>query len=263
MLNNKDITVIIPVHKYNESIDTMLCEAVDSVPKGMKIIISSFKGVDNAKCNGMLQKSPITWLYNEDGDTSFQNLVNKGVEACDTEWFSILEFDDCYTSIWFDNFFKYQEYNCEYNVFLPLVDLYDGKDNTKFLGYGNEAPWASMFSDKIGVIDSKSLSDYFDFYPNGGVFKKETWLEVGGLKTNIKLTFWYEFMLRLTNNMNGNIMVIPKVGYIHLLGREDSLIDFYRKSITKEESEFWFKTAKKEMFYKDMRDVNYIPKTEE
>ena len=260
MLSNKDITVIVPLHNYDAKIADMLDNAIKSVPKDIKVIISTDNKLDLR--TSTLKDKRVSQETNVTEDTSFQNLVNLGVKAVKTKWFSILEFDDVYTSNWFKNFEEYQEFNQQYNVYFPIVDLYDVKgldENYKFVGYGNEAPWAASFSETLGVIDEKSLDNFFDFYPTGAIYNKEVWEEIGGLKSNIKLTFWYEFMLRLIHLKGGNIYVIPKIGYVHGLGREGSLLEHYRDTIQKEESEFWFKTAKKESYFKEMRDVKYVP----
>lgn len=262
MLKNKDITVVIPVHVYDEEVANLLDNAIKSVPKDVKVIISTDDKFDLR--TSTVKDKRVTWVDNETEDTSFQNLVNLGVKEVKTDWFSILEFDDVYTPIWFDSFERYQEFNQQYNAFFPMVDLYDVKDKEsdyKFVGYGNEAPWAASFSDAIGVIDSKSLDNFFNYYPTGAIFRKETWDEVGGLKPSIKLTFWYEFLLRfVSHSVGGNIFVIPKIGYVHGLGRKGSLLEHYRETVQKEESEFWIKTAKKESFFKEERAVEYKPK---
>lgn len=265
MLTNKNITVIVPLHRYDNGIPDMLDNALKSVPKDVKIIISTGDKFDIKTSDfktRVTKDKRVTWVANATEDTSFQNLVNLGVEAVKTDWFSILEFDDVYTPNWFENFEKYQEYNQQYNIFFPIVDLYDTKsEERKFIGYGNEAPWAAAFSETLGVIDEKSLENFFNFYPTGGIFNKKVWVEVGGLKTNIKLTFWYEFMRRFVSTEGGNIYVVPKIGYEHGLGRKDSLLDIYRSTIDKTESDFWFRTAKKESYFKEMREVAYKPKT--
>ena len=121
---------------------------------------------------------------------------------------------------------------------------------------------AASFSDEIGVIDEKSLEDYFNFYLTGGIIKTELWKTIGGLKENIKLTFWYEFMLRLVHN-GEKIYVVPKVGYAHVLGRPGSLIEEYRNTMDKDESNFWFNEAKKQSFNKTEKDVKYEKNTEQ
>ena len=95
----------------------------------------------------------------------------------------------------------------------------------------------------------------------GSVFNTDDWNEVGGLKPSIKLTFWYEYMLRATNK-DQKIFVVPKVGYNHYMGRKDSLTENYRNNMSKEEQEFWFKLAKKEYFFKEDRNKTFENQSE-
>ena len=183
------------------------------------------------------------------GKTDFCSLVNQAVG--DTKWFSILEYDDEYTDIWFKEFEEYEKYNPDVSVFLPLEDLIDPEG--KFIGFGNEAPLASSFSNELGFIDNDCLQQFFDFYPTGAIFNTEDWKELGGLKPAIKLAFWYEFLLRFTYK-GKKIMVIPKVGYKHLLGRAGSLMETYGKEVDEKESSWWIELAKKEQFYTEERD---------
>ena len=85
--------------------------------------------------------------------------------------------------------------------------------------------------------------------------------EQGKLKDNIKLTFGYEFLLRLTHN-NIVVMTVPKIGYQHVNFREDSLFWSYKNDettkMTENEVKFWLETAKKEIFFKNKRDINYV-----
>lgn len=259
MITNKDITVIIPVHEWNENVEQLLNEAVKSVPSDINLIISTVEGTDvhlSKEASSRLENCEVVTTQ---GASLFQSLVNNGVKNVKTDWFSILEFDDEYSPIWFNNFIKYQEYNQQYNFFLPINDLYNvegGKD--EFIGNGNEAAWASAFSEQMGVIDAKSLEDFFDFYLTGGIFNTKTWNDLGGLKESIKVTFWYEFMLRAAHK-GENFYVVPKVGYAHVLGRDNSLLMQYRATVDVKESEFWFKTAKKESFFKEDRNKTYCP----
>ena len=110
MIKHSDITVIIPVHEWNGNVEKLFGEAVKSVPKDIQIIVSTTSKI--AK-EGWANKYKIV---KHDKSTSFQSLVNAGVNEVKTEWFSILEFDDEYSPIWFDNFIKYQEYNQQYNI---------------------------------------------------------------------------------------------------------------------------------------------------
>ena len=258
MVEKKDITVIIPVHAWDDEIKKMFTEAVKSVPEEVNLMVVTTE--ESGFAFDGLHSFEI--VKSNDG-SSFQHLVNIGVNNVKTEWFSILEFDDEFSRTWFDNFIKYQEYNQQYNIFMPLNDLYnveDGKD--EFVGNGNEAVMAASFSEEIGVIDEKSLEDYFSYYLPGSIIKTETFKDLGGLKESIKLTFWYEFMLRAAHN-GEKMYVVPKVGYAHVLGRKGSLMEEYRNTIDKKESSFWFNQAKKQSYHKTDKNVVYEPNVKE
>lgn len=254
----KDITVIIPVHEHNDFVKSLLNRAIVSVPSEYKIVVSTSLEVDFSYLTE--EYSNVNILTNS-AKNDFCSLVNYAVNEIDTKWFSILEFDDEYTNIWFNNVEKYIEYNPEVSVFLPLEELIDFNQN-KFIGYGNEAPWASSFSNEIGYIDNDCLQQYFDFYLTGAIFNTEDWKTYGGLKPSIKISFWYEFLLRITNK-GKKVFVIPKLGYKHYVDRENSLYDIYRKTIDEKESTWYFELAKQECFYIQDRNKTYENKEEE
>jgi len=253
----KDITIIIPLHICNDENNVLLARAIKSVPNGMNITISTIEGCEE----------PLKWVLddsehnveilvnNENKNSDFCTLVNNAVMKNGTEWFSILEFDDEYTDIWFKNVEEYIKFNPEVSVFLPLEELIDF-NTKKFIGYGNEAPWATSFSEEIGYIDNESLQQYFDFYLTGGIYNADDWRSQGSLKPSIKLTFWYEFLLRLTKN-GKKVFVIPKLGLKHYVDREGSLYDEYRKTITEEESNWWYELAQKEQYYLEDRNKTF------
>ena len=253
-----NIVVIIPLHVFNEEIEPLLEGAIASVPKGMRVRISCPLNINEEISKWVEGKGNIE-VFSLSEESDFQTLVNQAVD--DTEYFSILEFDDEYTENWFKNVEEYIKYKPETSVFLPLEDIVDYKSN-EYIGFGNEAPWASSFSSEIGLIDLECLKDYFNFYVTGGVFNTKDWKKIGGLKKDIKLTFWYEYLMR-TANKGYEIYVIPKVGYVHYLGRDDSLIDKYSKEITEEESRYWFDVAKKNYMFKDKEIKPYTPKEKE
>ena len=240
----KDLVVIIPMHEFGKDNIELLNKAVDSIPEGIKTILSVKKGVDGRKLKGASDRLEI--LSESDGD-SFVELVNAAVDKIEEKWFSILEFDDTYTPIWLDNVKKYMEFMPDTSVFMFLEDITDF-NNGKYIGFGNEAPWASSFSNEIGYIDNDCLQNYFDFYLTGSIFNTADWREVGGLKPQMKLTFWYEWLLRLTNK-HKKVFVIPKVGYNHKLGRSGSLVEIYKENVGQDETQWWFDLAKREYFF--------------
>jgi len=251
----KELAVIIPMHEFGKDNIELLNNAIYSVPEGIVIYLSVPKGTTAAKVKGKSDRA-ILVVSEEDG-TSFADLVNSAVKKLgdDIKWFSILEYDDTYTPIWLDNVKRYIDFMPNTSVFMCLEDITDFNDG-KYIGFGNEAAWASAFSNEIGYIDLDCLQNYFDFYLTGSVFNKADWNDVGGLKPSIKITFWYEWLLRATNK--GKIVfVIPKVGYNHSLGRKGSLVEQYKENVPKEESQWWFDLAKREFYHKNDRNKTY------
>lgn len=249
-MNN--ISIIIPIHEYSEENVTLLKNAISTVPNGYGIVISTPSSIVADFAEGFGDNIRI--VSNTDS-TKFADLVNTAVDMIDTDWFSILEFDDEYTNIWFPNVETYMKETPDVSVFMPLEDMME-YDTKKYIGFGNEAAWASAFSNEIGYIDNECLQNYFDFYLTGSIFNTNDWKEVGGLKPSIKITFWYEFLLRLTNK-NKKVFVIPKVGYNHYFNRENSLTNIYRNNINKAETEWWFDLAKKDYFFKEEKEASY------
>ena len=248
----KELVVIIPMHEFGKENIELLNKAVESVPEGIKVVLSHSKDVAKKDLKGISDRLEVVA---ESEGNSFVELVNAAVDTIEEKWFSILEFDDTYTPIWFDNVQKYVEFMPEVSVFMPLEDITDF-NNGQYIGFGNEAAWASAFSNEIGYIDNDCLQNYFDFYLTGSIFNTADWKEVGGLKPSIKITFWYEWLLRATNK-NKKVYVIPKVGYNHKLGRKGSLIETYKNTIDQEETQWWFDLAKREFFYKEDRKKEY------
>lgn len=256
-----DILVIIPVHTYSQEISVMLDRALASVPKGITKVIACPLDIHESIVNDFKDK------YNDgtlvvDGDsesTSFQRQVNYCVNDYKNayQWFSVLEFDDEYTPYWFDEVERYFAENPNASMFMPLTDLVRREgEKIQYVGYGNEAPWASAFSNEIGVIDFEVLTNYFDFYATGSVININDFLEVGGLKESMKLTFWYEFMLRFTNKEK-SIFVVPKIGYKHWVGRDNSMYDIYSKELNEDESTWWYNIAKEECYFTHDRNKTY------
>lgn len=254
--NMENLVVVIPVHEFNDEVGKLLTNAINSVQENIEVRVSCKKGLESKIKKRLKDWSDIKIITNEKSD--FASLVNNGIK--NSKYFSILEYDDEYTPIWFNNVEKYIETMPDVSVFIPLTDIVDF-NTKKFSGCGNEAPWASAFSNNIGFIDNDCLQNFFDFYMTGSVFNTDDWNEVGGLKPSIKLTFWYEYMLRATNK-DQKIFVVPKVGYNHYMGRKDSLTENYRENMSKEEQEFWFKLAKKEYFFKEDRNKTFDNQTE-
>ena len=228
-----------------------------------EVIIVLAKGLDVSvvenKVKETVNNDKVNWVYvvNE-GETDFASQVNLGVESVKTEYFSILEVDDQYATIWFDNVVKYREW---YDVDVSLPLCLDVNPEGKFLHFTNEPVWAKDFSDKQGFLDNDSLLNYPNFQLSGAVIKVESYKSVGGLKPTLKLQFIYEFLLRMSY-YDKKMMTIPKLGYRKTNMRPGSLFHGYfnnqETKIDPVEVKFWFNTARKESYFKNDRGIKYI-----
>jgi hypothetical protein len=192
---------------------------------------------------------------------NFQSQINFGVENSNCEYVSFLEFDDEYSNVWFRNIKKYITVYPNVDGFLPMVVDVDEKG--MFLGFTNEATFAANFSQEIGILSNETLLQYQNFQSSGMVINKQKFLNFGGFKATMKLTFVYEFFLRMTYN-NLVIMTIPKIGYKHTTLREGSIFWNYKNGkniMTEDEVKFWISTAKKEHFFTIDRNIKFVSET--
>lgn len=256
----KNITVILPLHSVEGDYKEMLKNAISSVEDFHNDVIVSIvcpKSVGDQLDFPITDKVEIKIITN-DGETDFCSQVNLGIEKCETEWFSILEVDDEFKSIWLKSVNEYSKTYTDVDVFLPIVR--DINVEGKFISFTNESVWAYGFTEKQGYLDNEVLLDFQNYQISGGLYRTQVVKDNGSFKENIKLTFGYEFFLRLTHN-GVKIMSVPKIGYQHLNFREESLFWKYKNNeetkLKEEEVKFWLETAKKEFFFKNKRDVNY------
>jgi hypothetical protein len=255
----KNITIILPVHKVEGDYRIMLDNAIKSVePFQNDVKLSIVCPTELKPLLVNLSETLEINIISNNSKTDFISQVNLGIEKCDTEWFSILEIDDEYKPIWLKSINEYVKEYTDIDVFLPIVR--DINTDGKFINFTNESTWAYGFTEKQGVLDNEVLLDFQNYQISGGLYKTQVVKDNGSFKDNIKLTFGYEFLLRLTHN-NAKIMTVPRIGYQHLNFREDSLFWLYKNDdtikVTEDEAKFWLETAKKEFFFKNKRDVNY------
>lgn len=252
------ITTIIPIDKFDENVKSMLETAVKSHVEATKNVPANlmFVGPKDA-INQVKDLKLADAEYVENENPWFSTQINVAVKKIKTEYFSILEYDDEFSPIWFKNVEKYIEAGDDIAVYLPLTEVFDYQHKEQGpIGYVNEAVWASSFSEKLGYFNNECLQDYLIFNTTGGVFRTKDFIEVGGLKESMKLSFWYEFLLRAINK-DKNIFVIPKVGYFHSVNRNKSLATHYAQTMSDRESEFWIELARKEYLYKTDRKKTY------
>lgn len=252
------ITTIIPVDKFDESVKSMLETAVKSHVETSKDAPANLMFIGPKEVMDQVKKLKLADAeYVENENSWFSSQINTAAKKVKTDYFAILEYDDEFSPIWFKNVEKYIETGDDIAVYLPLTEVFDYQHKEQGpIGYVNEAVWASSFSEKLGYFDNECLQDYLIFNTTGGVFKVKDFLEIGGLKESIKLSFWYEFLLRAINK-DKNVFVIPKVGYFHLVNRNGSLADTYATNMDERESDFWIELARKEYLYKNDRKKTY------
>ena len=191
------------------------------------------------------------------GEPNYASQINLGVEKSSSEWVTFFEFDDEYSSIWFKNAKKYSEIYGDVEAFLPIVVDVDSKD--VFAGFTNEATFAANFAQEVGYLTNDMLHNYQNFQSSGMIIKKEVLENYGGFKPSVKLTFVYEFLLRMTYN-SVKIMTIPKIGYKHVNMRPESIFWDYKfgsNQISENEVKFWVSSAKKEYFFVGDRNIKY------
>jgi hypothetical protein len=255
----KNITVLLPVHTIEGSYKEMLDNAVKSIEDFHNDVNLSIICPKNVADNlGELSDKLEIKLITNEGQTDFCSQINLGIDKCETEWFTILEIDDEFRPIWLKTVNEYTKENTDVDVFLSIVR--DINEEGKFISFTNESAWAYGFTEKQGFIDNEVLLDFQNYQISGGLYRTSVIKENGSLKENIKLTFGYEFFLRLTHN-GVKIMTVPRIGYQHLNFREDSLFWNYKNGesikLGEQEAKFWLETAKKEFFFKNKREVTY------
>jgi Glycosyl transferase family 2 len=258
---NTNISVVLPVHDLNETTKVLFSNAVKSVglqlvvPDELVIVVPT--GSETAEYvksfdYGKIQE--IVSIIENNSETDFASQVNLGVEKSKSDWVSILEYDDEFSNIWFKNVVQYKDAHPNVGIFMPIIIDVDAAGN--FIGFTNEAVWATGFSDEVGILDLNALLNYQNFNIDGIVIKKEYFNEYGGFKSSIKLSFIYEFLLRMAFK-DVRIMTIPKFGYKHVNQRPNSLFAEYRETIDPAEARWWMSQAKKEYYFEKDRKITY------
>jgi len=258
-----DVSVVLPIKSIGAvDFNEYFTKSIESI-KNQKVKINELIIVHCNETNlveflnsfdfGDLNVSKYEWTE----EANFANQVNFGVKSAKSKWVSLFEFDDEFSSIWFKNVSEYEKHFPNTEVFLPIV--VDTDEKGVFAGFTNEASFAMNISSEMGILKNETLQQYQNFQISGMVIKKDTFLEWGGLKSSFKLTFGYEFFLRLTHN-SVNIMTIPKIGYKHINLRTGSIFWNYKNGdnvLTTDEVKFWIDSAKKEYFFINDRAIKY------
>lgn len=258
------ISYIIPLHKFDESVKTLLPNALKSIKetKGKEYAILLVGPADVLKkTEGIVAdaklKSSVKYV-NNDGKTDFASQVNAAVMMCTTKLFCIVEYDDTVMEYWPDVFERYEKEN-NAAVYMPIeAYLKDGR----LVSFGNEISWSGSFANELGYIDLDCLKTYMGFNLTGSFIRTEDFIAAGGLKPSLKAAAWCEFLFRMCHN-GYKVFVVPKLGYSHTVEREGSYMDEYAKNVSAEEDEWLFKTAQQEYFFKEDRGKVFTPEKKE
>ena len=265
-MTNFDVSVILPIKSAIPlNFDELFGKCIESL-KTQKLPINELVIVHTDETQlvdflnsfdfGQLNVKKYVW----EKEPSFTEQVNYGVEMSNSKWISIFEFDDEYSSIWFKNVELFSNSYPDVDGFLPIV--VDIDDKNTFAGFTNEATFALNVSNEMGYLINETLHTYQNFQLSGMVIKKSSYVDFGKLKTSFKLTFGYEFFLRMTHN-SVKFMTIPRIGYKHINLRPGSIFWNYKNGndpLTENEVKFWIESAKKEYFFVQDRQIKYETK---
>ena len=257
----KDIAVIIPVHELkSETEEKLLVKAINNVKECQKYYEHN---LNIYIVTPLLLKNEITQgcsvLINY-GDTDFCSQVNLAAKTVAEDFFSILEFDDEYNEKWFSMVKRYYYTNEDVSLFLPINVPIVSKEG--YRQFANEAPWALEFSQDLGYIDFRCLANYYGVNITGGVFNRDDFNRIGGLKPSIQVAFNYELLLRLTNKKL-KVFVVPKEGYKHVIDRDNSLTDICSTKFTQDEIDKWYALAQQEYLYEEDRKITICSNIED
>ena len=263
--NKFDVSVVLPINTTRQrNFDELFERCIKSIQGQLVdidelVIVHSDESALKEKLESFDFSGITVNLIENKGEVDFATQVNLGVENSKNNWVSILEFDDEYSTIWFKNVKRYVDSYNDVSAFLPIV--VDTDEKGVFAGFTNEATFAVSLNTEMGILTNDVLLTYQNFQTSGMVIKREDFLSSGGFKQSIKLTFVYEFLLRLTYN-SFKVMTIPRIGYKHTNLREGSIFWSYKfgnEKISDNEVSFWLDTAKKEHFFASDRNIKYTP----
>jgi hypothetical protein len=262
----EELTVIIPIEKWDDETKKYLDRALDSVfnqkSKPSEIIFGTHSDLNDNKYGEYLEKTIKEFemiginILNKCSDYVFENYpnsssmaINDCVKSVKTKYFTVLELTDQFEPTWIENVQRYIEtLDKDISAYLPICKIFN--ENGEFVRFLNEQWWANGFSKDLdlGYVDEEGLKVMFDMNLTGSIINKKDFDEIGGLKTNIKLYYWYEFLLRLVYNQK-HVFVIPKSLYNHVY--------FKANNIEEHEAKFYWDSVQKEYYFNNQRELIY------
>ena len=160
-----NISVIIPIHEYNDNLSLLIDKAIESVVKQegvdelpQVIIVAPQEVLNEITPKVFAETHPNTLFINNEGETNYQSQVNLAVESVTTDYFSVLEFDDEYSLTYFKNVNKYVKTYPDVDVFLTMMIEVNGQNQG--IKLTNETVWAQQFvgeNGEMGYLNANAL----------------------------------------------------------------------------------------------------------
>ena len=122
------ITTIVPVHKFDDEVKTLLETAIKSFVETNKnnpsdlMFVGPKEVLEQVKAMNLGEA-----VYIENENAWFSAQINAAAKKVKTDYFAILEYDDEFTPIWFDNVVRYINTGDDISVFLPLTEVFDAE----------------------------------------------------------------------------------------------------------------------------------------
>ncbi|MCB0749409.1 MAG: glycosyltransferase [Ignavibacteriae bacterium] len=255
-MTNNNLTIIIPVHELNGEDDIELLQNAQNslnnqTNKDFKVL---FYINDKVKFKNELDDSLEVNIVKSTEKFSYQTAVNNAVNEIDTDYFSVLEFDDIFHPTYVKNFYDHLN-NQKDDVDLYLNIVFEVNNENQMMGLRNEIAWVVNKMQKIGFLDIDSVRQIVgSFSLVGAIYSKEAFLESGGFKFNIEIFFNQEFILRFLNS-GYDIYVMPKILVNHMNFRKGSYFDLCDKQYDADEKRGYFNLIHKEYLYKNDREI--------
>lgn len=237
----KKYTVVIPIHEYNETVGTWLKRALGSVNKKQAQIILIVKsGLETE-----VQAEKGVKVITNTGNTDIASQLNEAVKAVETTYFTYLELDDALQPYYFDLCEEYTAAYEDVSIFLPIHLDMDEKAE-KVLRFMNDAAWSrSLDLDEPGILTENSLKEFYMFSISGACIKVADFLEVGGLKPELEVSFTYEYLLRSLHQAK-EVYVMNRIGYLHTNTREGSYSQHTADTMDEKTMLEWYEKARQE-----------------
>ena len=261
-----DCTTIIPIHKLSEKDYPFLKDALQSLVNqtfnkfNTMIVVTPDINLSEVKtfCKKEIEQlNNCTFYVKKTEGTTYQEMINFGVENTTTKHFTVLELDDKLQSYYYETASKWIKEYDDVNVFLPyIINLkYSEDGNHKYAGLQNSVATAQNVMTERGVLDLDSVLKNNIIELTGAIFTKDDFVEIGGYKKTIEHYFNYELLLRILK-YGQKIFVIPKVGVLHMNFRPNSYSEKFINNVEQGQIDKtkWYNIALKEYFFKIERD---------